>query len=103
MSREFGDELMSGFMHQKIEYAAEDCKHGRYELTHKLGDVLKSLSDIAYSVSSAEAGDAIEGDAIINAIKELKSLKASVQRLEDYLKPYDDVMKSTIRSLHGRS
>jgi hypothetical protein len=88
---------MSGFMHHKIQYAAEDCDQGQYELTHKLAHILKSLENIAYSVSSIEAGDDAEGSAILDTIKELPKVKAAVDDLENYLRVFGSVAQYAIR------
>lgn len=56
MSREFGD-YISGYMHDKVSYAADDCAIGHEPLTRAFGRLLRVLADVAYDIASIEAGD----------------------------------------------
>lgn len=59
MSREFG-EYVGGYFHDKIESATQDLEDAHYSLHKKLIPVLESLYEIAYAISSVEAGDSGE-------------------------------------------
>ena len=59
MSREFG-EYVGGYFHDKIRSAKEDLELAHFELHRKLVPILESIYDIAYAVSSVEAGDSGE-------------------------------------------
>ncbi len=102
MSREFGA-TNGGFLYNNIEDSAESCKNGSLELTQRLGEVLDSLSEIAYAVSGAECGDESEAKAILTAIKSIDGLKESVAELEKYLKPFKEIAEKSIgKSLNSK-
>jgi len=81
MSREFG-EAVGGFFHDKLRYAVEDAEGGKSPYTKVIGEVLVPLAEMAWQVSSVEAGDASEEAVISSILQHLPGLKRAVQHLE---------------------
>jgi hypothetical protein len=96
MSREFG-EFMSGYFHDKINYAAEDAANGRLEITRKWGEFLEMFYDIAYAISSAEACDSDEYDPIMVSIAKIPALQREISLISDYLRTYERVMQEAVK------
>ncbi len=96
MSREFGD-YQAGYFHQKLESCASDCCVGRDPLTKLWGGVLKSMGNIAWSISSSEACDSGPGDSIIQSIRDIDSIQKNLDAVKEFIRPYEQVAKEAVR------
>lgn len=87
MSGEFGDECFGGYMHKKIEYAAEDCAHcATMEVTRKFGEFLSIVADLAKEISFCEANDTDEEELAECGIALLERLQGELVELTDTFK-----------------
>ena len=104
MSREFGN-LSSGYFHQKIDLAADDCSEGRDELTKLWGKFLEEFYHVAYQISNSEASDSGPEAPILESIKRIGALKSKLKAIEEYLEPYqrvvDEALSRHIREKDG--
>lgn len=88
---------MSGYLHQQIEYAADDCLSGRDEITKKWGKFLKTFSKIAYAIASSEACDSGSDYPITETIKLKRQLENDLQEVFKYVQPFEDCMQEAVR------
>ena len=78
MSREFGSNRAE-FFHDKIRACIEDIEdEGTYPQTLGLLPLFKNLYEIAYAISSLEAGDWSEADANKAIKRHLNKIKKSL-------------------------
>ena len=96
MSREFGS-YCSGYFHSQMSYAAEDLAEGEGELTRLWGKWFREFYDIAYAIANYEAADSGLYDPIMTTIKKLPALKAAMAAIEEYLRPFEDVIEEAVR------
>ncbi len=96
MSREFGSDA-SGYFHQQMQNAADDCLDGRDKLTKLWGAFFKEFYDVAYAISTSEAGDSGPDFPILETIKKLPALKDKFNQIENYCSVFDDVAQKAIR------
>lgn len=80
MSREFGDTI-GGFFHDKLRYAVEDAESGTLTYTRAVGKVLQPLAEIAWHVSSVEAGDSSTEAVVSSILQHLPELRLAVDAL----------------------
>lgn len=99
MSREFG--YGSTFFHQKIADAGDDCRSGSDPLTQAWGKVIDALRDVAWSISSVEAGDAGPSDLKIESVKALRGVREALYGIEALTSEVVDVQKDTVNSIIG--
>lgn len=99
MSREFG--YGSTFFHQKIADAGDDCRSGSDPLTQAWGKVIDALRDVAWSISSVEAGDAGASDLKIESVKALRGVREALYGIEALTSEVVDVQKDTVNSIIG--
>jgi len=86
MSREFGDEC-GGFFHEKISHALDDAKGGRTDGAKLMESILLPLAEIAYEVSSEEAGDS-GSESVVEAISgAIDRLETALQAMRWYVQP----------------
>lgn len=99
MSREFGDEhyYSKGFMHERVRQAAEVCWGSRSELTQTFGQLLDELAEVAYAISTAEAGDSTEAYPILETIERLPLIRRRVDALDAFVANYRDVAKRAVQ------
>lgn len=90
MSGEFGS-YNEGYFHSQMEYAADDCLGGSYEITKKWGEFLNEFRDVATAISWAEACDTGESHAIIESMKKIELLEQKLRDIKQYLRPFKDV------------
>ena len=98
MSREFGNLYNGGYFHDEIRHAAEDCATGRDQLTKLWGEFLEEFYNIAYQISNSEASDSGPYAPIIESINRMESLKAALDKINEYLDPFRDVMAEAVRN-----
>ena len=97
MSREFGD-CVGGYFHQKIGSALNDLMdESKNELHRQFIPLFKELYEIAYVISSVEAADSGQYRSIIETINRLPKMREELNRIEESLRPYKDVMEEAIR------
>ena len=96
MSREFGS-YCNGYFHSQIEYAAEDCENGDCEITRLWGKVLRSMTDVAYAISSAEANDSGEWFPIKQSIEDMASVQDAINDVGAYLTRFRDLIDAALR------
>jgi hypothetical protein len=99
MSREFG--YGSTFFHQKIADAGDDCQSGSDPLTKAWGKVIDALRDVAWSISSVEAGDAGARDLKIESVKALRGVREALYGIEALTSEVVDVQKDTVNGIVG--
>lgn len=99
MSREFG--YGSTFFHQKIADAGDDCQSGSDPLTKAWGKVIDALRDVAWSISSVEAGDAGVSDLKIESVKALRRVREALYGIEALTLEVVDVQKNTVNAIVG--
>jgi hypothetical protein len=99
MSREFG--YGSTFFHQKIADAGDDCQSGSDPLTKAWGKVIDALRDVAWSISSVEAGDAGASDLKIESVKALRGVREALYGIEALTSEVVDVQKDTVNGIVG--
>lgn len=97
MSREFGEESGYMFFHGKIQSAKEDLEDASFDFHKKFIPLFEDLYEIAYAISSVEAGDSGEARSIIKTIQKIDSLRKNISNIEDSLRPYQDVMEQAVR------
>ncbi len=99
MSREFGGNGgYGGFFHDKIRNAKEDLEgEASFELHKEFIPLLESLYEIAYAISSVEAGDSCIDRTISTTLQELPKMKKWVAKMEESLRPYQDVAEAAVR------
>lgn len=97
MSGEFGS-CISGFLHEQIEYAADDCHESTQPMTRLLGDILRELAPIARGVAYHEACDSGPDAPLIAAIEKLPALRAAVNAMESHVYPYKRVAEKAVRT-----
>lgn len=97
MSREFG-QYNNGYFHDNIRRAIEDLKEESREEFHKeFIPLFEELYEIAWAISSVEAGDSGLYRSINETIERLPAVKKSLAKLEDYLEPYSEVAREAVR------
>ena len=97
MSREFG-QYNNGYFHDNIRRAVEDLKDEAREGFHKeFIPLLEELYEIAYVISSVEAGDSGLYRSINETIERLPAMKKNLAKLEEYLEPYSEVAREAVR------
>lgn len=96
MSREFGDTL-GGFFHDKIRYAAEDCRTGRDPLTKLWGEFLMEFSEVAYAISTSEACDSGPDFPIFQTLQSLPNLERKLADIRSFVEPYKRVAEQAVR------
>jgi hypothetical protein len=96
MSGEFGS-YNNGYFHTQMETAAYDCTNGRDQLTKLWGKFLHAFVPVAEGISYSEAYDSGPDDPIVVNIRQLKALRAALDEIEDYLRPYERVMQQAVR------
>jgi len=96
MSREFGS-YNAGYFDSQMEYAAEDCEGGAYEITRRWGKVLRAFAPVAYAIACAEALDSSEYAPILASIQQWSEIRAAIEGLEDYLYPFKRIMEEAVR------
>ena len=97
MSREFG-ENGNGFFHDKIRNALEDLEHEAVTGFHKeFIPLFESLYEIAYAISSVEAGDSLLNRSISTTMEELPKIKKFIADMEETLHPYKKVAEDAVR------
>lgn len=97
MSREFGEYYSGGYFHDKISYAAEDCKEGRDQLTRLWGEFLEEFKDVAYQISNSEAADSGPDAPISETIMKMPALKRKLDAIEGFILPYQRVAQEAVR------
>ncbi len=101
MSREFGS-YESGYFHYQMELAADDCLGGGDELTRLWGAFFKEFKEIAYAISSSEAGDSSPAYPIFENIKRMDALEKNLSAIKSYLDVYrrvaDDAVEGYVRA-----
>lgn len=95
MSREFGS-YCSGYLHTQIAQAADDCRQGSNEITKLYAPVFDRLYKIIYSICNLEACDSGAYDPIMKSIEELPKLREELDKIDEYLQPYKDVMREAV-------
>lgn len=95
MSREFGT-YVSGYFHQKIDSAADDCREGKDELTKLWGKFLEEFSYVANEISNSEAFDSGPEAPILESSKRIRALKSKLQAIEEYLEPYQRIAEEAV-------
>ena len=98
VSREFGSEP---FFHQKIANAADDCRSGSDPLTLAWGGVIEAMRDVAWSISSVEAGDAGSPSLGIESVKALRKVRDALCRVEILTSYVVDVQRETVNGIIG--
>lgn len=97
MSREFGS-YHGGYFHDKIRNAAEDCREeGRDPLTKLWGSFLEEFAEVAYAISTSEAGDSGTYYPIMETIKRMQELKRRLEVVEYFVQPYQRCMEEAVR------
>jgi len=97
MSREFG-EYMGGYFHDKIRNALYDLENESFHGLHKeFIPLFKSLYEVAYAISSVEAGDSNIERTISTTLLELPRMKKCLADVEESLKPYKQVAEDAVR------
>ena len=95
MSREFGS-YVSGYFHDQIEVAADDCLSGSDELTRLWGDFLKEFSYIAYYISTSEAHDGEPHLPILATIEKMDILEKKLSGINSFIDPYKKVAEKAV-------
>lgn len=102
MSREFGSEC-GGFFHNKLQGALEDASGGTSNGAKLMAAILAPLANIAYDVSSEEAGDASESGVIDSVHENLEAIERAVSGLQHFIAPARElaakVLADTLRPL----
>ena len=99
MSREFGEYNGGGYFHDKIRSALEDLRTEADTSFHKeFIPLFESLYEIAYAISSVEAGDSLLYRSINTTLEELPRMKKQLSDLEDHLAPYQEVAREAVRN-----
>ena len=98
MSREFG-EHGSGFFHEKLYSCLEDLKFEAKEDFHqKFIPLYRELYEIAYAISSVEAGDSCIDRSIFETMNRLPAIKDIVKDLEDTVYPYRRIAEEAVKN-----
>lgn len=92
MSREFGDNQSPGpFLHDWIDAAAAAClDDGSAVITFLFGEVFESMYRICWLISSIEASDWSEGDAMPGIAASMLLFNESIKRVNEYLSDYNN-------------
>lgn len=98
MSREFGSEP---FFHYKISDAADDCRGGSDPLTLAWGGVIDAMRDVAWSISSVEAGDAGSPSLGIESVTALRKVRDALNKVELLTSYVVDVQRDTVDGIIG--
>ena len=97
MSREFG-EGPGGFFHDKIRNARDDIKHeADWNLHKKFAPLFDELYELAYAISSVEAGDSCLDRTILELMDRLPKIKKWTEDMEEEIEPYRRVAESAVR------
>lgn len=98
MSREFGDDD-GGYFHTKVANAASDARGGNHPLTLAWGKVLEAMEDVAWSISSVEAGDSSGSDLQIASVKALRAVRDALYGVDALTRETVDIQRDVVRSL----
>lgn len=98
MSREFGD-YDGGFFHNKVANAAGDARGGHHPLTLAWGKVLEAMQDVAWSISSVEAGDSSPSDLQIVSVKALRLVRDALYGVDALTRETIDVQRDAVRGI----
>ena len=98
VSREFGSEP---FFHHKISDAADDCRGGSDPLTLAWGGVIDAMRDVAWSISSVEAGDTGSPSLAIESVEALRKVRDALCRVEILTSYVVDVQRETVNGIIG--
>lgn len=96
MSREFGS-YMSGYLHDQIQYAADDLAGGRDALTRAWAPFFQEFHEIAYAICSSEACDAGPDYPILETINRIGRLKTILSDIEGHVAVYKRVADTAVR------
>lgn len=96
MSREFGS-YSAGYFHTQIEYAYEDLRSGKDEISREWSKFFHEFQDVAYAIASSEAHDSGPDFPISTTIKKLPSLVAALKDVERFVQPYKAVADAAVR------
>lgn len=96
MSREFGS-YNGGFFHEQIEQAADDCLAGIDKTTQLWGAFLKEFYDVAYAISTSEAGDSGEYFPIMKTIEKMPILTKKLNDVFAHVEIYNQVAREAVR------
>lgn len=102
MSREFGDNGYHehGFFHHRVQQLVNTLENEAREDFHKeFIPLFQELYEIAFAISSVEAGDSGLYRSIIETINRLPRLKQVLAKLEDEVRPYQDVAEEAVRRM----
>ena len=97
MSGEFGS-YTGGYVHDQIDYAADDCQASDEPMTRLLGDILRALHPIARGVCWHEAADSGPEAPVMAAMEALPAVRAAVRAMEKHVEPYRRVAERAIRN-----
>lgn len=97
MSREFGDYTGSMFFHEHVYAAIQDLKTADFSLHKEFLPLLENLYDVAYAISSVEAGDSGEYRSIMETISKLDAMYKNLDQIKDAVDPYKQVMEEALR------
>ena len=95
MSREFGS-YENGYFHQQIQQGAKDCLEGNDELTRLWGKFLEEFYEVAYAISTSEAGDSGPYRPIIENLNRMTALQDRLDDIKSFLEIFDDVAKRAV-------
>ena len=102
MSREFGDYGGSGYFHDKIRAASDDCKSGRDPLTKLWHEFLDEFYHVSYAISTSEACDSGPYYPIMESIARMPVLKAKLHKIDLFLEDYRRVAEEAIRTVNEK-
>lgn len=86
MSREFGN-TTDIYFHDKIKYAAEDCADDiNHSITKMWGKFLEIFYEVAYDVSTYEAGDALIQHTIQDQLDSIEKMRKQLDKIETGLR-----------------
>lgn len=96
MSGEFGS-YTSGYFHTQMDVASGDVASGRLESTRVWADFLANFAKVAKAISWAEEYDSSEATSIRTMIEKMPALKADLEKIEGFLRPYQEVADAAVR------
>ena len=97
MSREFGENRGS-FFHGKLYACMEDLRgEAREDFHKKFIPLFEELYEIAWAISSVEAGDSCIDRSIMETMQRIPRMKQFIKNMEDYLTPYQRVAEEAVR------